>query len=293
MNQLNFRPLPLALAGTGGFGGTPMMPPGTLQLSPEEDQRMKKQILLDQQKAKERSRYLSMLQEGTAVYEGVSLCYRFYIPPQLSPEKKYPLVLFLHGGGERGNDNVRQITAYDGACVWIREQLAGNQEPCIVLAPQCPTDGYWLQAQLLPVMQALETMCAAYPVDRKRLYITGMSMGGGGCWRMNYMFPSTFAATVAVCSAIATIEKKAINPEAIEIAAETFAGKNLWLFHAADDNVVPVETSRRLAEALTQRHSACIYTEYPSEQGYRHGSWNPAYEWEPMRRWLFQQRLPE
>lgn len=276
--------VPDVLNGYGSFGGPPSggaMP----QPTPEMLARMEQ----DNIKKEARRPLAEQFLEGEATWDGLTMPYRLFVPEGLEAGKKYPLVLFLHGGGERGDDNISQLTAYEGALVWTKQQ-----EKCFVLAPQCP-DGEpgWLEKHCLNAKAALEQIQAEYPIDENRLYLTGMSMGGGGCWRMNYMFPELFAAIVPICSAACIRGRDEIIPEAIELAADAFQGKNLWLFHAADDFVVTPESTRSLAKALEQRGQVrgrdFFYTEYPEEMNLNHGSWNPAYENTLMCRWVLAQ----
>lgn len=289
---MEYRKLPKNLASNGPYGGSPKGPgpgPGPMEFTEEMKARMARDEMLKQQRRPLAEKCLT----GEASFSGVTLPYRLYVPEEMEAGKNYPLVLFLHGGGERGDDNMAQMLANDGACVWIRQQLEGAGEKCFVLAPQCPKDGYWMEKHLLAVKEALEQVVTKYPVDESRVYLTGMSMGGGGCWRMNYMFPETFAAMVPICSAAGVLENREIDQTAADQAAEAFVGKPLWIFHAADDVVVPVGTSRALVRALEKRGKKrgkdFFYTEYPAECGYNHGSWEPAYEWKLMRQWLFLQ----
>lgn len=260
--------------------------------TPEMLQRMEE----DRRQAEERRPIADLFQPGTYQSSQLTMGYRLYVPEGMEPGKHYPLVLFLHGAGERGNDNISQLTAYEAPLVWVRDQLDGSGEKCFVLAPQCPDEelGYWLEPELLAVFGILNQVTEVYSVDENRLYLTGMSMGGGGCWRMNYMFPERFAAVVPVCSA-GGLRSGQLDLVAVGQAADALYGKKLWMFHAADDFVVTPETSRSLVRALEQRGQICgvdfFYTEYPEEFGYNHGAWTPAYENRLMRQWLFQQTL--
>lgn len=286
---MEYGKLPPELRSHGDFGKA-MKGPGPMEFTEEMKARMKKDEALKQARLPLAEKCLT----GEITLEGTTLPYRLYVPEEMEAGARYPLVLFLHGGGERGEDNLSQMVANDGACVFIRRQLEGKGEKCFVLAPQCSQDGYgWLEQHCLAAKAALDEICGKYPVDTDRLYLTGMSMGGGGCWRMNYMFPELFAAVVPMCSAIAVLPGAAIDEKAAAQAAEAFAGKPLWIFHAEDDVVVPVGTSRALVRALQAKGKKLgqdfFYTEYGAEYGYNHGCWDPAYEWELMLTWLFQQ----
>lgn len=297
MMTSDYRKLPACLNHGCGFGTAELPPEG---FAPPEGFTPPPELaeMMAKAKAEETARkpLADLFDAGKATWDGVSIPYRYYAPEHLEAGKNYPLVLFLHGGGERGADNEAQLIANDGAVVWVRDQLAGG-EPCFVLAPQSPggTPG-WLEPTLLAASQALDEMISRYPIDEDRIYLTGMSMGGGGSWRMNYMFPERFAAVAPLCSAGCLDQTgKTIDPEAVEAVAEALAGKNLWMFHSADDAVVDPKTTRSVARALEargkKRGEDFFYTEYPAEYGYNHGCWGPAYAWKLMRQWIMQQNL--
>ena len=292
MRTSDYRKLPACLNHGSGFG-TPDLPPEGFAPpagfpQPSEEEKAAGRAA--------REPLARLFRSGTAAYGGLTIPYRYYVPENLEPGKRYPLVLFLHGGGSRGTDNEAQLFVGDSAVVWVRDQQEGG-EPCFVLAPQCPDDGPgWLEPHLLAASSALDDLIEQYPIDENRLYLTGLSMGGGGCWRMNYMFPERFAAAVALCAAGCLDETgRAVDPEAVEAVAESFTDKPLWLFHAADDAAVTPETTRSLARALERRGKVrgvdFFYTEYPAECGYNHACWEPGCAWKLMRQWLMQQDL--
>lgn len=243
-----------------------------------------------------RQKYVDMCQEGAATYDGLTIRYRLYVPENMEPGVKYPMIVFLHGGSECGDDNRIQMVGNNGAEVWIQDQLDGVGEKCFVLSPQCPSSGMgWLQDRLLAVSTAMDEIIETYPVDEQRLYVTGASMGGGGSWRMNCLFPARFAAVVPMCPAACMAQFRTVIPEAIEEVANALVDKPLWIFHAADDKVVTVETSRSLVRALEAKGKVCgkdfYYTEYSAELGYNHSCSLPSYGNKAMREWLFQQKL--
>lgn len=287
MMTMKYVKVPEGLNEYGNFGPAPG------EAMPKPRPEMLRRMELDRVKKEERRPLAEQFQEGTATYHGLTMPFRLYVPKDLEPGRKYPLVLFLHGGGERGDDNISQLLAYDGALVWTRQA-----EPCFVLAPQCPEgEPGWMEKHCLVARTAMSQVMEAYPIDPERLYLTGMSMGGGGCWRMNYMFPELFAAIVSVCAAACIHNRDEIIPEAIEAVADAFIGKNLWLFHAADDFVVTPESTRSLVAALERRGRRkgvdFFYTKYPKEMNLGHGSWEPAYEDTIMCRWVLAQRNRE
>ena len=285
------RPLPPCLAHNCGFHDGPPQgtPPEGFSPPPGFERMLEKA-----REAEARRRvFAEQFQTGSVELAGITMPYRLYVPENLTPGKRYPLVIFFHGAGERGTDNLAQLTAYDAAHVWVWDQQDGG-EPCFVLAPQMTGDG-WLEPPLLAASRIIDTVTAQYPIDSKRLYLTGMSMGGGACWRMNYMFPHRFAAVVPLCPHCGLNMQGEIDPEAIGLVADSFVNKPLWLFHAEDDMVVTVETSRQLTAALERRGMIrgkdFFYTEYPAACHYNHGCWDIAHADKAMRQWLFQQSL--
>ncbi|WP_448374441.1 carboxylesterase family protein [Fervidobacterium sp.] len=236
--------------------------------------------------------YLSKFKPFVYKDDFVELPYRLFIAENIDSQQRYPLVVFLHGAGERGNDNERQITANEGATVWASPNVQ-EKHPCFVLAPQCPQNGYWgtsfrIDAEPSPnslistVAVIVEHIADDYPIDRNRIYVTGLSMGGFGTIALLTLCPEKFAAGVVVCGGgnIKKVHKISHIP--------------LWFFHAEDDDVVPVKYSRELVAELEKLGAQVRYTEYP--KGYMeklgfspHASWVPAYRDKEMIEWLFEQ----
>ncbi|MBD2867826.1 chitobiase/beta-hexosaminidase C-terminal domain-containing protein [Paenibacillus arenilitoris] len=228
-----------------------------------------------------------------------SMPYRLYIPAQYEPGgEPYPLVLFLHGGAERGDDNERQLLASDGAVIWAApEHQAAN--PSFVLAPQArnvPGGGFGLTRdaanddviELSRVFEVGEDVRTAveivrlvaeqYGIDRDRLYVTGLSQGGFGTFHTYAIAPDLFAAMVPIAGGG--------DPDKMP----ALAGKPIWAFHAEDDAVIPVSYTREAIERIREAGGAPIYTEYAADLNYNHGSWVPAYANKQMIEWLFRQR---
>ncbi|MDD3095699.1 MAG: prolyl oligopeptidase family serine peptidase [Candidatus Neomarinimicrobiota bacterium] len=220
--------------------------------------------------------------------EGDTLLYRLLSPQKIIEGKTYPLVLFLHGSGERGRDNARQLIWGAGTFIDAKNR---QRYPAFVLAPQCPEDQRWvevhwaLDAHRMPeqpsrsmklVMELLQEMQERYAVDASRIYVTGLSMGGYGTWDILSRLPQTFAAAVPICGG------------GDESRAETLKDIPLWVFHGALDTTVPPERSRNMVAAIREAGGKKIrYTEYPDVA---HGSWKPAYADPKLLRWLFNQR---
>lgn len=227
-----------------------------------------------------------------------SMPYRLYVPENYDPSKYYPLVLFLHGGGERGTDNIKQITANDGAVIWAAPENQAKH-PSFVLAPQArpvPDGGFGItrdsnnninlsrvfefSEDLGMAYEILQEVRNEYSIDSNRLYSTGLSQGGFGTYNLNMAYPDLFAAMVPIASG------------GDPLKAHLLANKPLWAFHAVDDVVIPVSYSRNIIEAIRNAGGTPIYTEYPADMKYNHGSWVPAYENKEMIEWLFKQVKP-
>ncbi|MBM3964029.1 MAG: phospholipase [Planctomycetes bacterium] len=218
---------------------------------------------------------------------GKPLKYRLIKPVGYKPGKKYPLVLFLHGAGERGNDNAAQLkhAAKDLCSPELRSKY-----PAYVLAPQCPNNKKWSEvdwskdASELPespsdsmqtIKELLDDMVENAGIDRNRIYITGLSMGGYGTWDAIARYPNFFAAAAPICGGG---DPKTVNK---------FRSLPIWCFHGAKDPVVRVGRSREMVEALKAVGSPIQYTEYPDLQ---HDSWTKTYANSEFYDWLFAQR---
>jgi predicted peptidase len=218
--------------------------------------------------------------------------YRLMAPPKLETGREYPLVVFLHGAGERGTDNALQLLYLPE---WLAEADYRRRFPCYVLAPQCPPEETWaglpnrndpkhaLPNALAPaargVLAALDQEIAKHPIDRRRIYLTGLSMGGFGTWRLACETPRRFAAAAPICGG--GDAGWGTPPPDLP----------MWVVHGADDAVVPPERSRERVEAFRAAGGKPHYVELP---GVGHDSWTPAYrDPEGLLAWLFEQRLPE
>jgi predicted peptidase len=216
--------------------------------------------------------------------------YQVYVPRAYRPEDRWPVILFLHGAGERGEDGLLQTVVGLGDA--IRRDPA--RFPALVVFPQAPHDSLWAGLPAEAAMSALDAVMAEFSADPDRVYLTGISMGGNGSWYLAYRHPDRFAAVVPICGWVGAHPRfpaAAVVPEAdgepFAALARRLAGVPVWIFHGDADPAVPVDQSRRAAAALEAAGADVTYTELP---GVGHNSWDPAYRSEELSRWLFQQR---
>lgn len=222
--------------------------------------------------------------------DGKTLLYRQITPDGVEAGKKYPLVLILHGAGERGSDNKKQLGWFWDAKkprVLGRPEVA--PEKAFVVIPQCPDGKQWVDVpwgkgtykspeaseSLKLTIALLDSMLKDSPIDPDRVYAVGMSMGGFGVLDAAQRRPELFAAVVPICGAGDVSKAKDIAHVAV------------WAFHGSDDNVVPVSGSREIVEALKTAGGSPKYTEYPKTG---HNSWSPAFDEKEFWTWIFAQR---
>jgi predicted peptidase len=210
---------------------------------------------------------------------GGELKYLLYLPQAYAAKKdeRWPLMLFLHGAGERGT-NVQRV-AIHGPMSLVKQ---GTNFPFIIVAPQCPDDQRWEPEALL---QLLEHVTARLAVDTNRVYVTGLSMGGYGTWSLGLKFPEKFAAIAPICGGGNIIDMVLAGPRH-EAALRSLP---IWAFHGAKDPVVPLAESERMVEALKERakHQNVKLTVYPEAQ---HNSWTETYNNPKFYEWLQAQR---
>jgi predicted peptidase len=202
--------------------------------------------------------------------DGTERRYVVYVPRQYDPEKKWPLILFLHGAGERGNDGLLQTEVGIGRAI----RKHADWFPCLVLMPQCPERMWWDGARK-DVEQTLEKTLREYNIDPDRVYLTGLSMGGYACWMYGAEHAEKFAALMPICGG------------GREKDASSLATLPIWAFHGASDDVVSPEESRKMVKAVRDAGGNIQYTEF-EDTG--HNSWDKAYGEEKHIKWLLQQR---
>lgn len=182
---------------------------------------------------------------------------------------RWPLLLFLHGAGERGN-NIRQVAKHGPP-----KQASQNKRgygAFIVVSPQCPRGSQWSDKKQLELLgKLIDHIKAHYRVDPDRVYLTGLSMGGYGTWHLAAAMPGRFAAIAPICGGG--------NPD----HAARIAGIPVWAFHGAKDRVVPVSQSQQMVDAVKARGGNVQFTVYPDAG---HDSWTATYDNPALARWL-------
>jgi hypothetical protein len=207
--------------------------------------------------------------------DGANQPFRYFVPPGYTGAQAYPLILFLHGSGERGSDNEAQLNNNaNGALQLIGDSQLALQ-PVFMIAPQCPTDGWWSGATLTTAIGLIDQIAASYHIDPDRVYITGLSMGGMGTWSAVTSQPTRFAAAVPMSGNGDT------NPAAA-VSAIPF-----WFFHANNDGTVAVAGSDTLVAALRNAGASTIYTRYDTGG---HTIWSAAYAHPLLFQWLVSQQ---
>jgi predicted peptidase len=216
--------------------------------------------------------------------KGEELHYRLYVPLGYDASRKYPLLLWLHGGDGRGNDNVRQL---NGGNQIATHFFAGEEVqlkfPMFILLPQCPSGQNWSDPDinqpthwLEMTMGALAQVRKEFSIDPDRLLLAGQSMGGLGVWSTLQAYPKIWAAAV-ILSAYD-------NFTDIQAVAQT----PIWLFQGQNDDTVPVLLIQEMVKQLKKAHANLRYTEYP-KMG--HEVWKKAFSEPELLPWLSSQKL--
>lgn len=220
--------------------------------------------------------------------EDTVLPYRLILPESYDESKSYPMLVFLHGAGERGNDNELQFFH----CV---QYLADNLPECIIVAPQCPVNNQWVDTpwangaysvdavpesnELKAVMELLQALQTEFSVDADRIYASGISMGGFGTWDLMMRHNDYFAAGIAVCGGG--------DPSKAELLKDT----PLYVFHGDADTSVPISGSRDTVQAIRDAGGEKVsYIEYA---GAGHGIWNDAFATKGLLTNLLTQKLSD
>lgn len=242
------------------------------------------------------AQFQQLYEKKEFVRDGDTLRYRMLYPVNYDATKKYPLVLFLHGAGERGNDNEAQLL-HGGRL--FADSLMREKYPAIVVFPQCAQDDWWARVIHDPnkkdslgsfgfvsdqpvgkslglVINLLDSLTASGTINTKRIYLAGLSMGGMGTFELLWRKPHFFAAAIAICGGG--------DPQKVTVYARKFP---IWIFHGGSDPVVSVSNSRLMYTTLKAAGARVKYTEYP---GVGHNSWDNAFAEPELLKWLFEQK---
>jgi predicted peptidase len=233
----------------------------------------------------------SAFHKAQFVQDGDTLLYRILYPKAFDPAKKYPLVLFMHGAGERGNDNEKQLV--HGSKLFLADSNR-DEFPAIVIFPQCPAGEYWAKADIVRsstgntfdfnyggapnkslglVMALIKSYQQNHFIHENQLYVGGLSMGAMGTFEILSRMPDTFAAAIAICGAG--------NPYTVGNYAKK---THLWVFHGGEDNVVLPSYSEKMVSALKLAGADVKFTLFPEAN---HNSWDPAFAEPDLLKWLF------
>ncbi|WP_421920143.1 prolyl oligopeptidase family serine peptidase [Marinifilum sp.] len=205
----------------------------------------------------------SLKAQQTEKTSSSGLKYLEYIPQVDTGSEGFPLLIFLHGMGERG-DNLDKLKVH-GPPSFLDEK---TDFPFITISPQCPDKSYWSEDILLPFF---DEIIDKYPVDKKRIYLSGLSMGGFGTWGCIVAKPDLFAAAVPICGGG--------NPKKLEAVKDM----PIWVFHGAKDKVVPLIRSEEMVNKLKALGSQVKFTVYPKAG---HDSWTETYANPKLYEWL-------
>ena len=223
--------------------------------------------------------------------DGVSHRYQVYVPAEYSRARRWPVILFLHGSGERGTDGLRQTDVGLGEAI----RRHADRWPAVVIFPQAPPEYRWHGKVAHLALATLDRTLRELTTDADRVYLVGVSAGANGVWNLAYRYPERFAALVAVCGWVAPTpdRREAIvpadgGPPHPAIAAR-IRSLPVWIWHGGADDVVPVEESRRMAQALHARGGQVTYTELA---GVGHDAWTPAFDSPELPAWLLAQQRP-
>jgi predicted peptidase len=237
---------------------------------------------------------LSLFQKQVFIKNGDTLPYRILLPKNFDATKAYPLYMFLHGSGERGNDNEAQLI--HGAKMFLRDSVR-DRYPAIIIFPQCSSDSYWSNVKIVQdersvrsfefqkdgeptkamrlLLNFLSDIDEKYKLKKDQRYIAGLSMGGMGTFELVRRKPQYFAAAVAICGGA--------NPETAKKIKKTS-----WrIFHGAKDNVVPWQFSEKIVNALEKTNASVLFKLYPNAT---HNSWDSAFAEPDYLSWIFSKK---
>ncbi len=225
------------------------------------------QICSSQSCADSRASRVRQEERHARVTVKVELNYLLYLPPDYDRKNKWPLLLFLHGAGERGEK--LSLVKRHGPPKLIAQ---GKDFPFVVVSPQCPKGRWWEPFELTVL---LDHIVANYKIDEERMYVTGLSMGGFGTWALAAYTPDRFAALVPICGG------------GEPLWAARLKHLPVWVFHGAKDRVVPPSRSEQMVKALQAVGAAVRFTLYPDAG---HDAWSETYNNSELYQWLLRQK---
>ena len=233
------------------------------------------------------SQELKLYEKENFVYKNDTLNYRILKPLNYNPNEQYPVHLFLHGSGERGNDNSSQLT--HGGKLFLKKENREKYNSWVIF-PQCSENDRWPSLSsdqwnnsfnnkiskpnksLGLVIKLMDEFIEKKQVDKQRIYVSGLSMGGMGAFEILFRRPDMFAAATPICG------------NGIPQLAKLYADKvPLWIFHGSDDNVVSPKYSLAMAKAIIEAGGSPKMTLYENTG---HGSWNNAFAEKNFLKWI-------
>ena len=237
---------------------------------------------------------VSLYQKHLYISGNDTMPYRLLLPDNYDAAKKYPLVFFLHGAGERGNDNEKQLV--HGAKLFLKEDNR-KKFPAIIVFPQCPAISFWSNVNFIRdssgkrtfifqesgdptiamklAQELLMSILKTYPITKKQIYVGGLSMGGMGTFEIVRRNPKLFAAAFPICGGANVATAPALKKV------------KWWVFHGGKDDVVPPKLSQDMVDAMKKNGTTVKFTLYPNAN---HNSWDPAFSEPDLLSWLFAQK---
>jgi predicted peptidase len=230
--------------------------------------------------------------DRSVTVSGTAYHYEIYVPASYSTAQQWPVILFLHGAGERGGDGLLQTSNALGAAI----RRSPSAYPAIVIFPQTPpVDSSWVGPSSEIAIAALDQTLAEFRTDPDRVYLTGLSIGGNGTWYVAYHHPDRFAAIAPIGGFVTPFPRRpyyrfavpADSGDPYQALARGLGKMPTWIFHGEIDGTIPVAQSRQAAEAIRQAGGDVRYTEF---LGMDHNVWDAVYASPQFLNWLFAQR---